>query len=86
MELFMSLDSGMVDKLGGKQYLCLSQSEIERIEKDYQSSTQRKEAYLDLYVHQHPCPTWTVIVGVLRWFNLHQSADMVENTYIKGTY
>lgn len=83
MELFRSLDPEMVDKLGGKQYLCLSQSEIERIEKDYQSSAQRKEAYLDLYVHQHPHPTWTVIVGVLRWFNLHQSADFVENTYVK---
>lgn len=86
MELFVSLDPDMVDKLGGKQYLSLSQFEIDRIEKSYQSSTQRKEAYLDLYVHQHPCPTWMEIVGVLRWFNLHQPADLVENTYVKGKY
>ena len=84
MELFASLDPEMVDKLGSKQYLSLSQFEMDRIGKNYQSSTQRKEAYLDLYAHQHPCPTWIEIVGVLRWFNLHQSADLVENTYVKG--
>ena len=84
MKLFASLDPEMVDKLGGTQYLSLSQFERDRIRKNYQSSTQRKEAYLDLYVHQHPCPTWIEIVGVLRWFNLHQSADLVENTYVKG--
>jgi hypothetical protein len=86
MELFVSLDPEMVDKLGGKQYLSLSEFEIDRIEKDYQSSTQRKEAYLDLYVHQHPCPTWIEIAGVLRWFNLHQPADLVENTYVKSKH
>lgn len=24
--------------------------------------------------------------GILRWFNHHQSADLVENTYVKGTW
>ena len=81
MELFAPLDP---EKLGGEYYLGLPKSEIDRIQKDYQSPTKRKEAYLDLYVHQHPCPTWIEIVGVLRWFNLHQSADLVENTYVKG--
>ena len=84
MKLFVSLDPEMVDKIGGKPYLSLSLIEIDRIEKGYQSSTKRKEAYLDLYAHQHPCPSWIEIAGVLRWFNLHPSADLVENTYVKG--
>ena len=87
MELFAPLDPKMIDWLGDEDYLGLPQSEIDRIQKDYQSPTQRKEAYLDLYVHQHPCPTWSWIAGVLRYgtVNLLQQADLVENTYVKGT-
>ena len=85
MELFAPLDPGKVDVLGGKDYLALPQSEIDRIQKDYQSPTQRKEAYLDLYVHQHPCPTWVWVAEILRWVDLPQQADLVENTYVKGT-
>ena len=86
MELFGLLDPGKVDELGGKVYLGLPQSEIDRIQQDYQSPTQRKEAYLDLYVHQHPCPTWSQVAEVLRHdrINLCQQADFVENTYVKG--
>ena len=87
MELFSPLDPGKVDELGGEVYLGLPQSEIDRIQKDYQSPTQRKEAYLDLYIHQHPCPTWSQVAEVLRCdrINLCQQADFVENTYVKGT-
>ena len=84
MELFAPLDTQMVDRLGG--FLDLPQSERDRIQNNYQSPTQKKEAYLDLYVHQHPCPTWSQIAGVLRnWVYLPQQADLVENIYIKGT-
>ena len=87
MELFAPLDPENIDELGEKYYLGLPQSEIDRIQKEYQSPTQRKEAYLDLYVHQYPCPTWSKVAGVLRrrQVNLRQQADLVENTYVKGT-
>ena len=86
MQLFAPLDLKKVDVLGDKHYLDLPQSERDRIKKDYQSPTQRKEAYLDLYVHQHPCPTWSQVARVLRHgVNLPQQADLVENTYVKGT-
>ena len=86
MELFAPLDPEKVDELGDKNYLDLPQSERDRIQKDYQSPTQRKEAYLDLYVHQHPCPTWGQVARVLHHgVNLPQQADLVENTYVKGT-
>ena len=85
MDLFASLDPEKIDELGG--FLDLPQFEIDRIQKFYPSPTQRKEAYLDLYVHQHPCPTWSYIARVLRygWINLPQQADLVVNTYVKGT-
>ena len=85
MELFAPLDHWMIDKLGDKDYLDLPQSEIAKIQKDYQSPTQKKEAYLDLYVHQNPCPAWSRVARILRWVNLHQQADLVEKTYVKGT-
>ena len=85
MELFAPLDPRRVGKLGG--YLDLRLSERDRIQKDYQSPTQRKEAYLDLYIHQRPCPAWSQVASVLRYHevNLRQQADLVENTYVKGT-
>ena len=85
MTLFAPLDPGKVDKLGGEDYLGLPQSEIDRLQKNYQSPTQRKEAYLDLYIHQHPCPTWGQVALVLHIINLPLEADLVENTYVKGT-
>ena len=84
MDLFESADPEDVDDLG--KLLDLPQSEIDKIKKNYRSPAQRKEAYLDLYVHQHPCPSWSWIAVVLRdWFSLNQQADLVENTYVKGT-
>jgi hypothetical protein len=86
MELFAPLDPEKIDELGGKDYLGLPQSEIDRIQKDYQSPTQRKEAYLDLYIRQHPCPTWSQVALVLYdEVNLPQQAELVENTYLKCT-
>ena len=83
MDLFESANPGEVDDIG--DWLDLPQSERDKIKKNYRSPTQRKEAYLDLYVHQHPCPSWRRIAGVLRQFSLVQQADLVENTYVKGT-
>ena len=86
MELFAPLKPEKIDELGGEDYLGLPQSEIDRIQKDYQNATQRTEAYLDIYVHQHPCPTWNCIARVLRCeVNLPQQANLVDNTYVKGT-
>ena len=84
MDLFESVNPEKVDDLG--DHLDLPQSERDKIKKNYRSPTQRKEAYLDLYVHQHPCPSWRRIDVVLRYqFSLREQADLVENTYVKGT-
>ena len=85
MELFDPMNPEKVDQLGREYWLGLPQSEIDRIQKDYQSPTQRKEAYLDLYVHQHPCPQWSQIAGALRIVDLPRQAGFVEDTYMKGT-
>ena len=51
----------------------------------YQNLVQRKEAYLDYYVHNHPTASWTKIAETLREYLLPQQATVVENTYIQGS-
>ena len=85
MEQFASLDPEKVDELGGEYGLDLPESEVGINKKNYQNPTQRKEAYLDMYVHQHPCPSWARIAKLLRGLELYQQADFVEKTYVKGT-
>ena len=86
MEQFASLDPRLVDVLGDKYRLGLPESKVGIIKKNYQSPTQRKEAYLDLYTHHHPCPSWVDIAGTLQGFGLRQQADFVRNTYVKCTH
>ena len=65
-------------------YLELPKSEVDKINENYHNPTQRKEAYLDLYVHQHPCPSWDDVALLLCDLNLKEQAGLVENTYVKG--
>ena len=75
-----------LDVLGEYGPLDLPAYEVDKIKKNYESPTQRKEAYLDLYVHQHPCPSWQqVAVALTDTFEFHKLAVFVENTYVKGT-
>ena len=82
-EQYASLDPEKVDELG--DYLGLTESKFDNIKSSYESPMQRKDAYLDLYVHQHPCPSWADIANTLQWLGLHQQAEFVKNTYVKGT-
>ena len=82
-ELFQLMNLVKVDVIADK--LNLPKSEVDKIKENYHNSTQRKEAYLDLYVHQHPCPSWENVVRVLSDLHLNQEAELVENTYVNGT-
>ena len=85
MELFGSVgDKHYVDIT--RRLLGLPHSVVEEIKRSYQSPTQRKEAYLDTYTHQHPCPSWKKVVETLTWYGLYQQANEVENTYVQGMH
>ena len=89
MELFESVEdpdhAGIFDE-SLEQLLGLSQSAVEEIKRSYQSPTQLKEAYLDTYTHQHPCPSWKKVVETLRQCYLYQQVNEVENTYVQGMH
>jgi hypothetical protein len=83
VELFASLGDGFVDDVG--IFLDTPSSKREEFKMNYQNPAQRKEAYLDYYVHNHPLASWTKIAKLLHDYGLPQQAAVVENTYIQGT-
>ena len=70
--------------IGIGEFLGLSKSALVEIERSYHSWAKRKEAYLDTYVHRHPCPSWKKISELLKKYSLKQQAGEVEDTYIQG--
>ena len=68
------------------RFLRLPESALAEIRKRYQSKDKRKEAYLDTYVHYHPCPSWKVIQDVLGKCFLRQQAEEVKITYVQGMH
>ena len=83
MELFASMDDRNVDRMG-EYHLDTPYSKSEEFKMNYQNPAQRKEAYLDYFVHNHPAASWTTIARALHWYKLPQQAAVVENTYIQG--
>ena len=66
--------------------LGLPYSALEEIRKSYQSWAKRKEAYLDMYIHHHPCPSWKRISELLKRYSLRRQASEVEGTYVQGMH
>ena len=83
MELFASIRDGFVDDMG--IYLDTPSSKRGEFQMTYQNLAQRKEAYLDYYIHNHPLASWTKVAEIFRVFGLPQEATVVENTYIQGS-
>ena len=72
-----------VDNIG--VWLELPASKREGVKGNYQSPTQRRDAYLDLYVSDHPYPSWKGVAEALRRVDLPRQAGVVERTYVQGT-
>ena len=66
--------------------LGLPKSALEEIERSYRSWAKCKEAYLDTYIHHHPCPSWKRISELLERYFLEQQAREVEGTYVQGMH
>ena len=66
-------------------WLGLPNSKRSEIKTNYHSPAQRREACIDAYVDDHPCPSWEEVSDALRQFRLHKQADEVERTYVQGT-
>ena len=80
MELFATQLTISLDEV-----LHLPLSKVAEIDRNYSSPTQRREAYLDLYVTAHPCPDWKQIAEALSRVGFQHKANVVESTYVQGT-
>ena len=65
--------------------LDLPKSKVAKLKRNYHSPSQWRDAYLDLYVTGHPCPSWRQVAEILRHVYLLHQADAVESTYVQGT-
>ena len=83
VKLFGTMDEEQVVSIG--LWLDLPKCKREEIEGNYQNPTQRRDAYLDLYASDHPCPSWNMVADALRLVSLGHQADVVESTYVHGT-
>ena len=82
VELFGTLDNRLVDSL--RLYLNLPSSKNKEVWHKFFGPDQRRDAYLDIYVSDHPCPSWKAIANTLRSFHLQHLCDVVERTYVQG--
>ena len=82
-DLFSTVEDDWVGNVG--LLLDLPKSKSDEIERNYHSPARRREAYCDLYVSDHPCPSWRQVAGALRAVGLPHQADVVESTYVQGT-
>ena len=87
VELFATMHDHYVDNsiIGLQPQLNLPKSKVIEIKRNYRSPSQRRDAYLDLYVTTHPCPSWRQVAEVLGDVGLFHQADVVESTYVQGT-
>lgn len=78
------MEDDRVDNLGA--YLGLPGIKTNEVRRNFYSPSQRREAYLDLYVADNPCPSWNQVADALGFgAYLHSQADIVEETYVRGS-
>ena len=72
-------DAGVGNALG------LPQSKRDEVKNSHLSPAQRRNAYIDIYVNDHPFPTWSQVSQALRDVYLVHQANVVNTTYVQGT-
>ena len=83
-ELFSTTNDVMFVDLVGFN-LGLPQSKRDDIKSNFHSAAQRRDTYIDVYVNDHPYPSWRHISNALSGVLLDHEADVVNRTYVQGT-
>ena len=83
-DLFSTLEDEWVENLG--ILFGLPDSKTCEIHRNYHSPMEVREAYIEVYVNEHPHPTWKQISQILHELGLHIQAAEVESTYVQSRY
>ena len=82
VELFATVrDDSVVDIA---VWFGLPSSKTDDICRNYHNPAQRRDAYLDLYATDHPCPSWSEVARALGLIYLPHQSDEVKRTYVQG--
>ena len=68
--------------IGG--WLNIPQSKLDAIEGQHSSPDQRSRACWDLYVSEHPSPSWKEVAYVLYVWDCLEELEVVQKKYLKG--
>jgi hypothetical protein len=64
--------------------LNIPQSKLDTIEGQYSSPDQRSHACWDLYVSDHPSPSWKEVAYALYAMDCQGELEVVQKKYLKG--
>ena len=67
-------------------YLNIPQSKLNAIEGQLSSPDQRSRACWDLYVSEHPSPSWKGVAYALYRVGCLEELEVVQKKYLKGEY
>ena len=61
-------------------------SEVQKIQRHYQSDRQRLEAIIDHYMRYYPLRSWKDVSSALERMKLPQLAEVVTTKYVRGMF
>ena len=71
--------------LGGVTvYLGIPRSVYDRIKAQESSESERRKAYCEWYLNNHPCPSWRHIANALYMEKKHGVLEVLKSRYLKG--
>ena len=67
-------------------WLNIPPPKLNTIDDQYSSSDQRSRACWDLYITDHPSPTWKRVAYALYMWDCLEKLEVVQKKYLKGEY
>ena len=81
----MSLGSCLVKNLDRLAlWLHIPESKQWEMDQQYRSVPQRKQAYWEYWLADHPSPSWLVIADALYMAYEHGALEVLQKMYLKG--
>ena len=67
-------------------YIDIPKSKLDAIDRQHSSHDQRSRACWDLYITDHPSPSWKMVAYALYMIDHLKELEVVQKKYLKGEY
>ena len=78
-----SMDDGLWDVFS--HYVNIPGSELGRIQSQYSSDRERKQAAINSLISGHPAPSWRLVAHALYQMGSHRALDRLQQLFPTGT-